>query len=652
VIMGAMFFFRQQGGAALTNRIIHTESLTVGFGNADDDHLVHETTGELAIAHSKYNSCWAGISDSNSMRPTKMRKLIRMEREEEESIRTLAETEVSTKTTPRRKEKAPQVCTLRQPQGKRTQLRAADLCPRVVPTTAQEQIRVGGSLVDTSFSNHKDRCSPPSAIDKSTMLKQEPADDLVQQRWFHVNSWARVDGKEMQGGTTTMTSAHLAGFQTEPEDVKPFPGLPGITHVSLTPPTSKHKKRDTTASSQQAASMLRNGIAPFDEAAPGNVTVNMENGVRVVRKYDSGSGASESPPLTGIVVQHVQKTASGEVNAEKGFEAPHTIRVKVESDGPEISITDGGFNWPLCLSPKSDNSPPAGSMAKSSVTGEGISMDRVDALKSTVCRHLFGRDAVHVGDKLSLPSCLQAKTYRQKLKVAAGEPFDRKQYADMWELVNRRKPLLRLRHTRTRTVQFSTKDEGFSYLDHHPDLAARLAEAETLEEKLKLLRGFFFWLQHSCMDGAFKPWAPSPHDTGQGEDCIETDGPDCEVLAVVLQLDEKKDVRSLFHSRSQLLLGHDTTDGVCEDPNAVFIDLEDTGLQAVLEENIETQVDILGARQAAIQQRMSQKSSTVVSSPFVPPNLTILIVFSPQAPLSTLWCMVFISVLTMRNTSI
>jgi hypothetical protein len=27
------------------------------------------------------------------------------------------------------------------------------------------------------------------------------------------------------------------------------------------------------------------------------------------------------------------------------------------------------------------------------------------------------------------------------------------------------------------------------------DLAARLAEAETLEEKLKLLRGFFFWLQ-------------------------------------------------------------------------------------------------------------------------------------------------------------
>jgi hypothetical protein len=32
------------------------------------------------------------------------------------------------------------------------------------------------------------------------------------------------------------------------------------------------------------------------------------------------------------------------------------------------------------------------------------------------------------------------------------------------------------------------------------------------------------------MDGAFKPWAPSPHDTGQGEDCIETDGPDCEVL--------------------------------------------------------------------------------------------------------------------------
>jgi hypothetical protein len=85
------------------------------------------------------------------------------------------------------------------------------------------------------------------------------------------------------------------------------------------------------------------------------------------------------------------------------------------------------------------------------------------------------QDAAHVGDKLRLPSCLQAKTYRQKLKVATGEPFDRKQYADMWELVNRRKPLLRLRHTRTRTVQFSTKDEGFSYLDHHPGIAAALS---------------------------------------------------------------------------------------------------------------------------------------------------------------------------------
>ncbi len=93
-----------------------------------------------------------------------------------------------------------------------------------------------------------------------------------------------------------------------------------------------------------------------------------------------------------------------------------------------------------------------------------------------------------------------------------------------------------------------------------------------------------------------------------------------QVLAVVLQLDEKKDVRSLFHSRSQLLLGHDTTDGVCEDPNAVCIDLEDTGLQTVSEENIETQVDILGARQAAIQQRMSQKSSTVSLLTFCAPK--------------------------------
>jgi hypothetical protein len=31
------------------------------------------------------------------------------------------------------------------------------------------------------------------------------------------------------------------------------------------------------------------------------------------------------------------------------------------------------------------------------------------------------------------------------------------------------------------------------------------------------------------MDGAYKPWVIASKDKEQGEDCVVTDGPDCEV---------------------------------------------------------------------------------------------------------------------------
>ncbi|CAK9211491.1 unnamed protein product [Sphagnum troendelagicum] len=151
----------------------------------------------------------------------------------------------------------------------------------------------------------------------------------------------------------------------------------------------------------------------------------------------------------------------------------------------------------------------------------------------------------HLEQKWNLPDGLQAEGYSEKLRLKLAEPFQPKQLADMWELANHRKPLLRLRQTRGRTVHVPTNDEGLSYLDHHPDLAKLLEDATEPEEKLRLLRGLFFWLQHSCVKGAYKPWT-STLQSYQGEDCIETNGPDCEILAVVLPLDEKKDVQTLL----------------------------------------------------------------------------------------------------------
>lgn len=41
-----------------------------------------------------------------------------------------------------------------------------------------------------------------------------------------------------------------------------------------------------------------------------------------------------------------------------------------------------------------------------------------------------------------------------------------------------------------------------------------------------------FIVQHSCMEGAYKPWAPASKSTTEEDDCDFTDGPDCEVRPI------------------------------------------------------------------------------------------------------------------------
>lgn len=85
-----------------------------------------------------------------------------------------------------------------------------------------------------------------------------------------------------------------------------------------------------------------------------------------------------------------------------------------------------------------------------------------------MCEEQFMWQDVHLGDKWSIPTDVQGEAYNQKLKAVLAETVEWKQLADMWELATRRKPLLKLRQTRGRTLQVTTKDEGLSYLDHHP----------------------------------------------------------------------------------------------------------------------------------------------------------------------------------------
>ncbi|KAJ7566302.1 hypothetical protein O6H91_02G096300 [Diphasiastrum complanatum] len=151
----------------------------------------------------------------------------------------------------------------------------------------------------------------------------------------------------------------------------------------------------------------------------------------------------------------------------------------------------------------------------------------------------------------------EATNFTEKLNSVLDEPFDMHQLAEMWELANHRKPVIRRRETRHRSHEISTSEEGLSYLDHHPDLALKLASTMKPEGKLRLLRGFFCWLKCACMPGAFKPWADS-HRAFEDEDCLETDGPDCEIIAVVLSLDEDETAESLLNQRSGLAFFEET----------------------------------------------------------------------------------------------
>ncbi|GLJ25625.1 hypothetical protein SUGI_0490910 [Cryptomeria japonica] len=147
-----------------------------------------------------------------------------------------------------------------------------------------------------------------------------------------------------------------------------------------------------------------------------------------------------------------------------------------------------------------------------------------------------------------IPFFTQSDDFKENLEAALQKPYNTQELHDLWTSINNRKPIVRFRHTRQRTISVETQDEGFSYLDYHPDLSDRLVSATSPEDKLTLLRGFFFWLKHASWPKSFQPWVSSPAPKNRidddDSDCVEVDGPNSEVrskkvVAVVLHEDER-----------------------------------------------------------------------------------------------------------------
>ncbi|XP_024533393.1 uncharacterized protein LOC9651757 isoform X2 [Selaginella moellendorffii] len=159
------------------------------------------------------------------------------------------------------------------------------------------------------------------------------------------------------------------------------------------------------------------------------------------------------------------------------------------------------------------------------------------------------------------PRLTSTSSFGQKLEAELERPFDGDELERMEKDVSHRKPVVKLRQTRQGSVPFETENAGNSYLDHFPgdatydqlkvfliffsvssfsfrvDFTEVLSVTRSSEKRLRLLRGFFFWLQHSCMMNSFKPWL-SGEVLEDPKECQEITPNDQEIfdMKVVLQL--------------------------------------------------------------------------------------------------------------------
>uniref|UniRef100_A0A1D1YKR8 Phosphate acyltransferase n=1 Tax=Anthurium amnicola TaxID=1678845 RepID=A0A1D1YKR8_9ARAE len=112
--------------------------------------------------------------------------------------------------------------------------------------------------------------------------------------------------------------------------------------------------------------------------------------------------------------------------------------------------------------------------------------------------------------------------FKRQLNAILNQSFDQNEYERLLKAATDRKPLNKQKHLRSMSISYATNLEGMSYLDHQPDLAEKLQSVEP-HKGLELLRGFFFWLQNLCHEGAFMPWL-SDDSNPPSSDTLPTSG--------------------------------------------------------------------------------------------------------------------------------
>ncbi|KAK7350776.1 hypothetical protein VNO77_09718 [Canavalia gladiata] len=97
--------------------------------------------------------------------------------------------------------------------------------------------------------------------------------------------------------------------------------------------------------------------------------------------------------------------------------------------------------------------------------------------------------------------------FKEKLMEELKVPYCEDEHKKLLQDISVRKPVQHHKDLRGRIKIYDEDYPGFSFLDHHVDLAEKIDSVHDDHPRvLNLLRGFFYWLKNLSHEGAFMPW--------------------------------------------------------------------------------------------------------------------------------------------------
>ncbi|XP_048614604.1 uncharacterized protein LOC106427158 [Brassica napus] len=114
--------------------------------------------------------------------------------------------------------------------------------------------------------------------------------------------------------------------------------------------------------------------------------------------------------------------------------------------------------------------------------------------------------------------------FTKELMEALEKPYDKRELLKLFGDVSKKKPVIRCKELRNgRVKNYETSELAPSYLEKVSDFDREYKRVNGDDKaRLKLLRGFFFYLKNVARAGSFKPWLPeNQKKLGQKKQCLQ-----------------------------------------------------------------------------------------------------------------------------------